>query len=47
MDVRKVISTDFSFESIVSNTRTSMIRQMMNKNLIVETLLNTDDTDND
>lgn len=42
MDVRKTISTDFQFEGIVSNTRTSMIRQMMNKNLIVEQLMEDD-----
>jgi hypothetical protein len=42
MDVRKTISNDFNFESIVNVTRTSMIRQMMNKNLVVEALMSDD-----
>lgn len=42
MDVRKTISNDFRFEEIVNNTRTSMIRQMMNKNLVVEQLADDD-----
>ena len=35
-DVRKVIGVDFNFESIAANSRTSQIRQMMNKHLVIE-----------
>lgn len=37
-DVRKVIAADFNFEAIVGNSRTSQIKQMMNKHIVFEEL---------
>jgi hypothetical protein len=35
-DVRKIIGTDFNYDSIIGNSRTSQIRQMMHKHLVIE-----------
>ena len=41
--MRKVIGVDFNFESIAANSRTSQIRQMMNKHLVIEEMQQKDE----